>query len=201
MTASLADASVNTGDAAGDTYISIENLTGSWADDILIGDAGNNVLDGNIGLGADTLIGGAGADTLIGSGGNDTASYETASSGVIANLADTSVNTGDAAGDTYIGIANLTGSAFDDTLTGDDNSNTLTGGAGNDILDGGAGIDTLVGGVGNDTYFVDNIYDTITENVARHRHGQRHRGDCLHAVGEHRKCECDDGERRHDYGQ
>ncbi len=68
------------------------------------------------------------------------------------------------AGDTYDGIENLTGSAFDDTLTGDDNANTLIGGAGADTLKGGGGDDTLVwdsadteidGGSGSDTLRVD----------------------------------------------
>ena len=60
--------------AQGDTYDSIENLTGSLFVDVLIGDAGVNVLDG--GEGDDILVGGIGADVLIGGGGIDTVSYE-----------------------------------------------------------------------------------------------------------------------------
>ena len=57
-------------------------------------------------------------------------------------------NTGDAAGDTYANIENLTGSGFNDTLTGDSGANTLDGGAGSDVLLGGLGADTLIGGTG-----------------------------------------------------
>jgi Ca2+-binding RTX toxin-like protein len=160
---SLADSSVNTGDAFGDTYSSIENLTGGSFDDTLIGDVNSNALNG--GAGNDTLIGGAGADTLIGGAGIDTASYAGAVSGVTASLADSSLNSGDAAGDIYNSIENLSGSAFDDILTGDAGNNTLTGGAGNDTLDGGVGADTLIGGVGDDTYYVDSSADAIVENA------------------------------------
>ena len=45
----------------GDTFTSIENLSGSAFDDTLTGDTADNVLEG--GDGADTLDGGAGADT------------------------------------------------------------------------------------------------------------------------------------------
>src|SRR6478735_3463086 len=72
MFASLANPSCNTADATGDTYINIENLTGSNFDDRLEGLGNNNVLDG--GAGNDILVGGAGADTLIGGSGIDTAS-------------------------------------------------------------------------------------------------------------------------------
>ena len=60
-------------------------------------------------------------------------------------------NTGDAAGDTYTTIENLTGSAFADTLIAANGANTLDGGAGNDVLIGGAGADALIGGTGTDT--------------------------------------------------
>lgn len=48
----------------GDTYVSIENLTGSGFDDLIRGDAGANVLTGQ--GGDDTLRGGHGDDTLLG---------------------------------------------------------------------------------------------------------------------------------------
>ena len=56
VTASLLNPSANTGDAAGDTYISVENLAGTNLNDKLTGDAGNNALYG-LG-GADHLDGG-----------------------------------------------------------------------------------------------------------------------------------------------
>jgi phosphodiesterase/alkaline phosphatase D-like protein/Ca2+-binding RTX toxin-like protein len=68
--ADLNEASNNTGDAAGDTYHSIENLLGSRFDDRLVGDDSPNVLNG--GDGDDTLIGNGGNDTLIGGTGADT---------------------------------------------------------------------------------------------------------------------------------
>ena len=55
-------------------------------------------------------------------------------------------NSGDAAGDTYVGIENLTGSAFDDTLAGDGASNELRGGGGADVLIGDGGADRFVFG-------------------------------------------------------
>jgi Ca2+-binding RTX toxin-like protein len=155
------------GDAAGDTLTGIENVTGSAFDDTLTGDSGANVLDGGAGndlldggagndslyggAGNDTLIGGAGSDILDGGAGTDTASYATSTSGVSVNLSTGAASGGDAAGDTFISIENLTGSAFNDTLTGDSGANALDGGAGNDLLDGGAGNDSLYGGAGNDT--------------------------------------------------
>jgi len=181
VTANLLHRSFNTGDAAGDVYDSIENLIGGAGDDMLTGDDNANRLDG--GVGNDTLIGGVGADALVGGAGTDTASYVTASEGVSASLATPATNTGDAAGDTYTTIENLTGSAFADTLTGNAAANVLTGGLGNDTLNGGAGVDTmfggfgddtlnggtgadmLVGGAGNDTYIVDAAGDVVTENA------------------------------------
>jgi Ca2+-binding RTX toxin-like protein len=105
-------------------------------------------------------VGGTSGDTLDGGAGTDTASYETATSYVIADLSSTSSNRGDASGDKYSSIENLTGSAYADTLRGNSGANVLKGGAGadklygrdgSDTLNGGAGSDTLDGGTGTDT--------------------------------------------------
>ena len=119
MTASLANPAINTGEAAGDTYISIEGLRGSNFNDTLIGDANDNF-----------LLGGLGADVLNGGGGTDFAELSDSPTGVTVSLGDPAINTGEAAGDTYVSIEGLIGSVFNDTLIGDANNNFLRGGLG-----------------------------------------------------------------------
>jgi len=88
---------------------------------------------------------------LYGNDGSDTASYRYASTGVTASLVDPGSNTGEAAGDAYFSIENLSGSTHDDSLLGDGKANVLTGLDGADELAGLGGNDVLVGGLGNDT--------------------------------------------------
>ncbi|MFI0846987.1 beta strand repeat-containing protein [Mesorhizobium sp. IMUNJ 23232] len=178
IAASLANPAINTGDAAGDTYNSVENLIGSGFDDTLNGtnavndirgDAGIDAIkgyDGNDKLygqdGNDTLIGGVGADYLSGGAGSDTASYAGAASKVIVSLANPAINSGDAAGDTYNSIENLIGTSFDDALNGASGANIINGGAGNDSIKGYAGNDTLTGGAGSDFFIFNTALDAAT---------------------------------------
>jgi Ca2+-binding RTX toxin-like protein len=150
------------------TFVGTGNFTG-------IGNTLANVITG--GAGDDILRGSAGADSLHGGNGSDTADYSTSAAGVNVNLANGVATGGDAGGDTFDRIENLTGSAFIDSLTGNNGDNilfggigddTLNGGAGNDTLWGGPGRDQLVGGTGNDIYIIDdagpkNSFDNITE--------------------------------------
>lgn len=153
VVASLVDPSINTGDAKGDRYISIENLEGTSYADRLYGDSGSNVLTG--GGGDDWLSGGSGGDVYDGGAGQDTASYASATKGVRVNLARPSINTGDAAGDVFISIENLTGSSYHDLLIGDSGANAISGGGGNDVIAGRGGADTLSGGGGYNTFVFD----------------------------------------------
>jgi Ca2+-binding RTX toxin-like protein len=139
VTASLLAGVTNTGEAAGDTYKSVEWLTGSAFDDVLVGDAKANRLEGLDGT--DVLAGGGAADRLDGGGGLDFASYFLSAVGVKVSLSNPSANTGEAAGDTFFGIEGLIGSKLKDTLTGDAADNVLIGGAGADNLDGLGGFD------------------------------------------------------------
>ena len=155
---SLTAQSENTGDAAGDIFNGIENVFGSNFADNITGDLSNNLIngyDGNDtligGFGNDTLDGGLGGDLLDGGDGNDTASFASrVGSGLIASLSALTAPNGDAIGDVFVSIENLTGSSFDDILAGNDSSNLLSGGRGDDGLNGQSGNDTLDGGLGVD---------------------------------------------------
>jgi Ca2+-binding RTX toxin-like protein len=167
------------GTAQGDTLTDTENVTGSAFDDTLTGDDEGNVLSGAGGI--DVLKGGGGTDTLDGGGQNDWlaggedgdtlnggsgldfAAYGTSASGVIVNLANGLALLGDAAGDTFDSIENLSGSDFGDFLTGDGGNNILLGQAGNDTLVGGGGTDLMMGSLDDDTYIVDSALDVVTE--------------------------------------
>ena len=133
--------------AEGDTFESIERLTGSHHDDILEGDSNDNALHGNAGNdvldgreGNDWLEGEGGADVLRGGeGDDDTAAYYSSETAVEVRLYDGTATGGDAEGDTFEGIERLFGSMHDDTLAGDENDNGIEGFVGNDVLDGREG--------------------------------------------------------------
>ena len=128
----------------------VEKGDGTAGKDSLYGGAGNDKLYG--GAGNDLLEGGTGADRLHGGSGTDTASYEKALAGVTASLVKPSINKGEAKGDSYISIENLTGSSHADKLYGNAGANKILGGKGGDLIAGGAGKDVLSGGAGKDTF-------------------------------------------------
>ncbi len=132
----------NSGDAAGDSYVGIEDIGGTGFSDVLGGDnAANQILGGN---GNDDIDGFAAMTRSMaarqrpadrqrrgrpadgGAGTYDGASYWNAR-----DCGRTCVY-GDeyrhAAGDTYVGIVEPSGSGFNDTLGGDNNANTLRSG-------------------------------------------------------------------------
>lgn len=146
-------ANIALGGAAGDTFDSIENLTGSNFDDFLAGDAGDNIIAG--GNGNDTLAGADGADTLIGGDGIDTADYSRSPTGIIAYL-DSGFVGGDAAGDTFMSVEGVTGSDFDDHIAGM-SGGVVDGRLGNDTLYSSEGTQSLRGAEGLDTIYLNGI--------------------------------------------
>ncbi|ATI80953.1 hypothetical protein A6768_13865 [Sphingobium yanoikuyae] len=111
------------------------NGIGNGLNNIILANAGNNV-----------LIGGEGLDTL---------NYQTATGAVTISLAVTGPQvTGGSGTDTISGFENIHGSLYSDHLTGND---------GNNVFDGYWGGDTMVGLGGDDIYIVDHVLDNVVE--------------------------------------
>ncbi len=145
VTVDLENLSASGGDAAGDTFTSIEIIQGSNQSDTLLGDANNNRFRGAVG-----------ADFLDGRGGFDTADYSTATGPIVINLGTGTGTGGDAQGDTLVSIEHIIGSGFADHMIGSSSDDSFDAGFGDDLLEGGSGSDLYHFGF-------DSKSDTITE--------------------------------------
>jgi serralysin len=122
---------------------------------------GTVIENASSGSGNDIIIGNAADNVLNGGAGKDTVSYEAATAGVRVNLSlGTAQQTGSAGADTLSNFENLTGSDFNDILTGKGNG-IVKGGAGDDVIHGSTGGDRLFGEAGNDTFIPGTGKDTI----------------------------------------
>lgn len=109
------------------------DATGNTLDNVLIGNAADNILDG--------------------SDGSDTVSYETFGSPLTIDLSLTTPQLLNG-WDTLRNIENCLGTFYGDTLRGSSAAN---------ILNGNLGADTMSGGAGDDTYYVDDTGDSVVE--------------------------------------
>jgi serralysin len=142
-------------------------LNGDSGDDILKGFGGADILNG--GSGSDFLQGGKGADVLIGGEGLDTADYSFSTDSVVISLANNTATGGEAHGDSFSSIENITGSGFGDALAGNAERNVLQGGNGDDILTGLAGNDVIEGGTGADVMSGGGDDDTLSYASSQER--------------------------------
>jgi Ca2+-binding RTX toxin-like protein len=83
------------------------------------------------------------------------------STGAISVDLSTGATDGAAAGDQFVSIENMNGTAFDDELDGSAVANILSGNDGDDWLEGYGGDDTLNGGAGDDGLIGDDGNDTM----------------------------------------
>ena len=125
--------------------------------DFLLGNSGNNALDGKSGI--DTMRGGLGNDNYYVDNIADVTD-ETIGGGGIGDYVLTTVSFTAAEG---IERIYLQGSANINATGRDAQVDFLLGSSGNNALDGKGGIDTMRGGLGNDNYYVDNVADVTDE--------------------------------------
>ena len=165
------------GDAAGDTFDSVENIIGSAGNDVITGDTSDNAFSG--GRGNDTLDGGSGDDTLDGGEGNDTLTGGSGTNTLTGGLGDDTfmggagkdqmdgglgdsdtinyINSGEGVIVSFVDGTGKDGDAEGDrytdieNATGSNFADTLTGNDKNNSLSGAQGQDILSGGEGDDT--------------------------------------------------
>ncbi len=131
------------GYAQGDRLVSIEEITGSYHNDTLTGDAKDNRF----------LLPG-GHNQIHGGAGNDIVDYLYARFAVTVDLTQGTGQVGVGAGrveDRLTAIESASGSVYDDQFTGNAESNQFWGQAGDDLFLYSPGMDVVEGGAGLDT--------------------------------------------------
>lgn len=163
----IAAGSAQDGFGTVDTLRNLENIIGSFFNDVLIGNSDNNLIQAS--FGDDVLIGNAGNDTLDGQDGDsDTVSYRRDPGGVSVSLELGTARDGFGNIDRLLNLENIIGSNFADTIIGSDVKNIfdpidniLYGEGGNDRIEARSGNDVLFGGAGNDQLFGEGGNDYI----------------------------------------
>ena len=147
--------------SAGDGYDWTGGISTGRGADVIIGGAGNDVIDASY-YGTNATLQTNDTDTVDGGAGNDTITAGYGADLLIGGLGDDSVSGGDG-NDTIDGDHGndvlrggnggdtIVGDDGDDSLFGDTGADYLSGDAGNDVINGGSGADTLVGGDGDDS--------------------------------------------------
>jgi len=189
VSVNLATGVGSAGWALGDTFLGVENVTGSQHTDLLIGNFLANILDG--GGSPDNLYGGGGNDTVLGAGGFDFL-YGEAGNDVMDGQWQTDQLFGGDGDDQMWGGSNyvnhfypgtncadvLYGEGGNDRLHGDvriltgkteydagrdfmPGADELHGGAGNDVVNGDGGNDQLWGDGGADIFQFDPRYTVL----------------------------------------
>ena len=134
------------------------DFIGDDSSEIIFGDGDSNTIFGF--GGNDTIIGGAGADTIDGGNDTDTLSYIGSSTGVVVSLSTGYADGGDATGDVFSNLENLTGSDFADTLVGKASA-VIDGGAGADFIVASGGLNLLSGGLGEDLMYAGGDFNQL----------------------------------------
>ncbi|PDS40425.1 hypothetical protein CO662_36420 [Rhizobium anhuiense] len=140
-----------------------QNLSGNNGNDFIDGKEGSDIIHGDVGndILAMTVASIGDVDQLDGGAGTDTVTFEQFQSSVYVDMVANNgeVRTGDTSSAstgsdrliaTLVNNENLKGTAFSDVLLADAGNNTLEGGAGDDVMDGRSGNDILLGGAGSD---------------------------------------------------
>jgi T1SS-143 domain-containing protein len=139
------------------TYVQDSNsITGTSADEIIVGDDDSDTFNGN--GGNDVILVGGGNDTIVGDqsdyvldGGGDTdtlqvgANFTSTGNGQIVSIEKIVLT----AANTTLNLSNQTEAL---RIVGSSGVDTITGGSGADIITGGAGNDIVTGGLGTDQF-------------------------------------------------